>query len=80
MSPYPANYLKFWYLFLQSFDAACVENKGKLDSAAKARGDMEKPSNTENMVDAMTPRWDTVKKVAEERVEKVSLSADVRVW
>ena len=55
----------------QEFDTNCVDTKGKLESAAKARGDMEKPSNTENMCEALNPRWDTVKKVAEERVAKV---------
>lgn len=44
-----------------------------LDDAAKARSQMEKPSNTENKVDTLNPRWDVVKKVAEERVTKVGL-------
>jgi len=56
----------------QQFDAVCVENKTKLESAAKARESMEKPSNTENMVEGLTGRWDGVKKVAAERVEKVT--------
>lgn len=55
----------------QNFDAACVDTKAKLETAAKARSDMEKASNTENMVESLTPRWEGLKKVAEERVTKV---------
>lgn len=54
----------------QEFDADCLGNKAKLESAAKARGDMEKQSNTENQVEKLNPRWDEVKKVAETRVTK----------
>uniref|UniRef100_A0A6A7FNC3 Coiled-coil domain-containing protein 150-like isoform X3 n=1 Tax=Hirondellea gigas TaxID=1518452 RepID=A0A6A7FNC3_9CRUS len=57
----------------QSFDGNCVEQKGKLDEAKEARLGMEKQSNTENMVDTLAPRWDIVKKVAEERVTKVQV-------
>lgn len=55
----------------QEFDSTCAANKTKLEEAAKARGDMEKPSNTENLVETLTPRWETVKKVAEDRVSKI---------
>jgi len=55
------------------FDADCLESRGKLDTAAKARADMEKPSNTENQVETLNPRWEEVKKVAEERVQKVQV-------
>ncbi|KAF2369155.1 hypothetical protein FHG87_000076 [Trinorchestia longiramus] len=56
---------------LQGFDATCVENKGKLEEAANARASMEKPSNTENLVEKLTPRWQEVKKVTEERIAKI---------
>ena len=58
-------------LFLQAFDAVCEENKAKLDGADKARGSMEKPSNTANECEALSGRWDVVKKVSVERIEKV---------
>ena len=48
-----------------------MESRGKLDSAAKARSSMEKPSNTENMCESLGARWDEVKKITDERVEKV---------
>jgi len=57
----------------KEFDTKCVESREKLDSAAKARADMEKPSNTENQVESLSPRWEEVKKVAEERVQKVQV-------
>jgi len=55
----------------QEFDTTCLTNKQRLEDAAKARGDMEKPSNTENLVESLSPRWETVKKVTEERVTKI---------
>jgi len=57
----------------KQFDSDCLESRGKLDTAAKARADMEKPSNTENQVETLSPRWEEVKKVAEERVQKVQV-------
>lgn len=57
---------------LQAFDAECITEKEKLDAAGKARECMEKASNTENEVVALSTRWEAVKKVSEERVEKVS--------
>jgi len=62
----------------KEFDNNCVESKNKLDDAAKARSTMEKPSNTENLCESLGPRWDTVKKVAEERVAKVEVL--VNTW
>jgi len=56
----------------KEFDTNCVESRVKLDDAAKARSNMEKPSNTENMCESLTPRWEAVKKVSEERVAKVT--------
>jgi len=58
---------------VMGFEANCTESRAKLDSAAEARENMEKPSNTENMVDTLAPRWDTVKAVAEDRVKKVQV-------
>lgn len=55
----------------ESFDAVCAENKAKLDAANEARGKMEKPSNTPNECEPLSGRWDVVKKVTVERVEKV---------
>jgi len=57
----------------KEFETACVESRGKLDSAAKARASMEKPSNTENMCESLGARWDEVKKITDERVEKVKV-------
>jgi len=56
---------------IEAFDAVCEENKAKLDGADKARGSMEKPSNTANECEALSGRWDVVKKVSVERIEKV---------
>ncbi|XP_018019546.1 muscle-specific protein 300 kDa-like [Hyalella azteca] len=63
---------------LQAFDGVCLENKSKLEDAAKARASMEKPSNTENMVEKLTPRWEGVKKVSEERIGKIETL--VKTW
>lgn len=60
----------------QGFDANCLETKTKLENAATARGSMEKQSNTENKCDSLNPRWESVKKVAEERVQKVQVLVD----
>jgi len=60
----------------KDFETNCVASRTKLDSAAEARGSMEKPSNTENLVDTLGPRWDTVKTVADERVQKVQVLLD----
>lgn len=57
--------------FYQAFDAECLVEKEKLDAAGKARESMEKASNTENEVAALSVRWEAAKKVAEERVGKV---------
>jgi len=63
---------------VKEFDANCVTSRAQLDRAAEARGAMEKPSNTENLVDSLAPRWDTVKAVADERVKKVQVL--VETW
>jgi len=63
---------------VKEFDEGCVTSRGKLDSAAECRGSMEKASNTENMVETLAPRWDTVKAVAEDRVKKVQVL--VETW
>lgn len=76
--PKPQNLEEALVLLAQQeeFDSTCVNNKSRLEEAAKARSDMEKPSNTENLVETLTPRWETVKKVAEERVAKVKVLVD----
>jgi len=58
------------------FEADCGASKTKLDDAAKARSSMEKPSNTENMCESLGPRWEEVKKVADDRVQKVQVLLD----
>lgn len=55
----------------EEFNGICDENKTKLDAANKARGDMEKASNTPNECEPLGGRWDVVKKTTTERVEKV---------
>lgn len=57
----------------QKFEEACKENRGKLDAAAESRSHMEKQTKADNEVETLNGRWDTVKKVADERVTKVSL-------
>lgn len=57
----------------KNFDALCAENKEKLDAAGKARDSMEKASNTENEVEALGGRWEEIKKVAADRIEKVQV-------
>lgn len=59
------------HIYYQAFDAECLAEKEKLVAAGKARDSMEKASNTENEVEALTVRWEAAKKVAEERVQKV---------
>ena len=60
---------------LQTFDAECIIEKEKLEGAGKARESMEKASSTENEVLPLSNRWDAVKKVSVERVEKVRRKA-----
>lgn len=62
----------------KGFNAHCVEEKSKLDEADKARASMEKASSTENECEPLTARWEAVKKIADERVQKVQ--ALVSTW
>ncbi|XP_064087798.1 muscle-specific protein 300 kDa-like [Macrobrachium nipponense] len=62
----------------KGFEATCVEQKGKLEEAGKARESMEKASSSENEVEPLSGRWTEVKKVADERVAKVQ--ALVTTW
>ncbi|XP_071525119.1 muscle-specific protein 300 kDa-like [Panulirus ornatus] len=57
----------------KEFDSHCADAKGKLEEAGKARDLMEKASSTENEVEPLNNRWETVKKTANERVEKVQI-------
>jgi len=57
---------------VKAFDAVCSEQKGKLEAAGAAREAMEKQSATENEVGPLTERWDLVKKIGEERIEKIT--------
>jgi len=54
-----------------TFDGHCGENKTKIEDAGKAREAMEIPSSTENEVEPLTKRWDEVKKISVDRIEKV---------
>uniref|UniRef100_A0A2P2HZN4 Chromosome partition protein Smc-like n=1 Tax=Hirondellea gigas TaxID=1518452 RepID=A0A2P2HZN4_9CRUS len=58
------------------FQAGCADNKEKLDSAVESRAKMEKQTKSDNEVEALTGRWTTVKKVADERVTKVQELVD----
>lgn len=62
----------------KGFEAACTEQKGRLDDAGKARASMEKASSAENEVEPLSGRWTEVKKIADERVAKVQ--ALVSIW
>jgi len=53
--------------------ATCVEKKGNLDAAGQAREKMEVQSTTENETAPLAGRWEAVKKVVDERVEKVNV-------
>lgn len=55
----------------QTFESACGENKGNLDSAVESKSKMEKQTKSDNEVETLTGRWDGVKKVADDRVKKV---------
>lgn len=61
---------------VKTFEAACSDNKGKLDSAVESRNMMEKQTKSDNEVETLTTRWDTVKKVADDRVKKVQELVD----
>ncbi|XP_076044502.1 muscle-specific protein 300 kDa-like [Oratosquilla oratoria] len=56
----------------QVFKTHCGENKEKLDKATESRSMMEKQSKSDNEVESLTGRWDSVKKIADDRVDKVS--------
>lgn len=62
----------------KGFDAACGVEKDKLEVAGKARSSMEKASTTENLVEVLSGRWEVVKKIAVERVEKIQIL--VKTW
>lgn len=62
-----------FFFLLQKFEVACQENRQKLDAAAESRGKMEKQTKADSEVDTLNGRWDSVKKVADERVTKVGL-------
>lgn len=55
---------------VQKFEEGCNENKGKLDSAAESRSKMEKQTKADDEVATLQKRWDTVKKIATDRVTK----------
>merc|ERR1712002_147315 len=62
----------------KNFTGLCGDQKGKLEEAGKARSSMEKASTSENEVEALTERWDAVKKVADDRVARAQ--ALVTTW
>lgn len=55
----------------RDFDGNCLESKDKLDAAGKARSSMEKPSATENLFEPLSGRWNDIKKMSEERIQKI---------
>ena len=59
--------------FPQTFGDACSENKGNLDAAVDSRSKMEKQTKSDNEVETLTGRWDSVRKVADDRITKVDL-------
>ncbi|XP_050728226.1 muscle-specific protein 300 kDa-like [Eriocheir sinensis] len=61
---------------VKKFEDSCKENRGKLDAAAESRSHMEKQTKADNEVETLNGRWDTVKKVADERVAKIQELCD----
>ncbi|KAG7167419.1 uncharacterized protein LOC121868280 [Homarus americanus] len=57
----------------KEFEGECGQEKEKLEVAGKARAAMEKASSTENEVEALTGRWESVKKTSMDRVEKIQV-------
>ncbi|XP_042891575.1 uncharacterized protein LOC122266063 [Penaeus japonicus] len=61
---------------VKTFEAACKDNRGKLDAAAESRALMEKCTKEDNEVETLNNRWDVVKKIADERVAKIQELCD----
>jgi len=58
------------------FSEGCGENRSKLDEAVESRNKMEKQTKTDTEVETLTERWDTAKKVADDRLAKVGELVD----
>jgi len=56
----------------KDFFAQCEAKKEALDKAGKSREDMEKQTNAENIVVALTERWEAVMKVSQDRVQHIT--------
>jgi len=56
----------------KDFFALCETKKTALDNAAKAREDMAKATQAENLVTALGERWEAVKKISEDRVKTMT--------
>lgn len=56
----------------KDFYAQCEAKKEALDNAAKARETMEKQTNAENIVPALTERWEAVMKISQDRVKHIT--------
>jgi len=56
----------------KDFYAQCEAKKEALDNAAKARESMEKQTNAENIVGALTERWESVMKISQDRVNHIT--------
>jgi len=61
---------------VKAFNDGCQTNKNGLDSAVESRNKMEKQTKTDNEVDTLTNRWTEVKKVADDRNQKVQELVD----
>jgi len=61
---------------VKAFTGGCETNKAGLDSAVESRNKMEKQTKSDNEVENLTNRWGEVKKVADERTQKVQELVD----
>lgn len=61
---------------VKEYQKGCEDNKTMLDSAVESRNKMEKQTKADDEVENLTTRWNTVKKVADERVTKVQELVD----
>ncbi|KAG0728076.1 hypothetical protein GWK47_033238 [Chionoecetes opilio] len=61
---------------VKQFEEACKANRGRLDAAAESRSHMEKQTKADNDVELLNIRWETVKKVADDRVTKIQELCD----
>jgi len=60
----------------KTFSEGCQKNKNDLDAAVDSRNKMEKQTKSDNEVETLQGRWESVKKVSDERVQKVQELVD----